>query len=73
MLDVSSMKNLFFLCIEQLYLDFSRTVKGVTLIFLSGRGSAISSAQQGKSGFIYNLAKVFKNKLFEPRKRACIS
>ena len=31
----------------------------------------ISSAKEGKSGFIYNLVKI--NKLFEPRKRACIS
>ena len=31
--------------------------KGGNLIFISGRGSAISSAKQGKSGSIYNLAK----------------
>ena len=36
-------------------LDFSLTVKAVTLIFISGCGSAISSAREGKSGFIYNL------------------
>ena len=29
----------------------------VTLIFISGRDSAISSAKQGKSGSIYNLVK----------------
>ena len=29
----------------------------VTSIFISGRGSAISSAKQGKSGYIYNLVK----------------
>ena len=29
------------------------SVKAVTLIFISGRGSAISSAQKGKSGYIY--------------------
>ena len=34
-------------------LDFSLTVKAATLIFISGCGSAI----EGKSGFIYNLAK----------------
>ena len=34
-------------------LDFSLTVKAATLIF--GRGSAISSAKEGKSGFIYTL------------------
>ena len=35
-------------------LDFSLTVKAATLIFISGCGSNISSAQEGKSGFIYN-------------------
>ena len=38
-------------------LDFSLSVKAATLIFISGRGSAISSPKQGKSGFIYNLVK----------------
>ena len=38
-------------------LDFSLTVKAATLIFISGCGSAISSAKEGKSGFIYNLVK----------------
>ena len=38
-------------------IDFSLTVKAATLIFISGRGSAISSAKQGKSGSIYNLIK----------------
>ena len=38
-------------------LDFSPTVKAATLIFISGCGSAISSAKEGKSGFIYNLVK----------------
>ena len=36
---------------------FSLTVKAATLIFTSGRGSAIVSAKEGKSGFIYNLVK----------------
>ena len=36
-------------------LDFSLTVKATTLKFISGCGSAISSAKEGKSGFIYNL------------------
>ena len=36
-------------------IDFSLTVKAVTLIFISGRGSAISSAKEGSSGFNYNL------------------
>ena len=35
-------------------LDFSLTVKAATLIFISRRGSAISAAKEGKSGFIYN-------------------
>ena len=38
-------------------LDFSLTVKATTLIFISGCGSAISSAKEGKSGFIYKLVK----------------
>ena len=38
-------------------LDFSLTVKAATLIFISGRGSTISSAKQGKSGSFYNLVK----------------
>ena len=38
-------------------IDFSLTVKAKTLIFISGRGSAISSAKEGKSGSIYNLVK----------------
>ena len=40
-----------------LLLDFSPTVNAATLIFISGCGSAISSAKEGKSGFIYNLVK----------------
>ena len=35
----------------------SLTIKAATLIFISGRGSAISSAKQGNSGSIYNLVK----------------
>ena len=38
-------------------IDFSLTVKAATLIFISGHGSAISSAKEGKSGCIYNLVK----------------
>ena len=38
-------------------LDFSRTVKAATLIFISGSGSAILSAKEGKSGSIYNFVK----------------
>ena len=33
-------------------IDFLLTVKAATLIFISGGGSAISSAKQGKSGSI---------------------
>ena len=39
------------------YLTFLLTVMAATLIFISGRGSAISSAKEGKSGSIYNLVK----------------
>ena len=38
-------------------IDFSLTVKAATLIFISSRGSAISSAKEGKAGFIFNLVK----------------
>ena len=46
-----------YLCLPRILLDFSLTVKVATLIFISGCGSAISSAKEGKSGFIYNLVK----------------
>ena len=48
---------LFFRTIKQVLIDLSLTVKAATLIFISGRGSVISSAKEGKSGFIYNLVK----------------
>ena len=35
-------------------IDFSLTVKAATLIFISGRGSAGSSAKEEKPGCIYN-------------------
>ena len=38
-------------------IDFWLTIKAETLIFISGRGPAISSAKQRKSGSIYNLVK----------------
>ena len=44
-------------CDRQVLLDFSLTVKVATLIFISGRGSAISSAKEGKEIFINNLVK----------------
>ena len=37
--------------------DFSLTVKAATLIFISWRGSAILSAEQGTPGSINNLVK----------------
>ena len=48
------------------------TVKATTLIVIFGRVSAVSSALEGKLGFIYNLVKSYIN-LFGPRKRARIS
>ena len=38
-------------------LDLSLTVKAATLIFISGCALAVSSAKEGKYGFIYNLVK----------------
>ena len=38
-------------------LDCSLSVKAATLILISGCDSAISSAKEGKSGFIYSLVK----------------
>ena len=38
-------------------IDILLTVKAATLIFISGRGSAISSAKQGKSDSMYYLVK----------------
>ena len=52
---LTNTKQLLLLCL--VLLDFSLTVKAATLIFISGYGSAISSAKEGKSCFIYNLAK----------------
>ena len=37
---------------------FLLSVKAVTYIFISGRGSANSSAKQGKSGSIYYLVEI---------------
>ena len=42
---------LYSLSILKTKIDFSLTVKAATLIFISGRGSAITSAKEGKSGF----------------------
>ena len=49
--------DIIFFCFSFLLIDFSLTVTAATLIFISGHGSAISSAKEGKSGFIYNLVK----------------
>ena len=35
------------------------TVNAVTLIFISGRGYAISSSKERKPGYIYNLVKSY--------------
>ena len=43
--------------LRRVLLDFSLTVKAATLIFIFGRGSAVTSAKEGESGFIYNLVK----------------
>ena len=41
--------GLFFTGTDFVLIDFSLTVKAATLIFISGRCSAISSAKEGKS------------------------
>ena len=46
------------LLLLQVLIDFSLTVKAATLIFISGRGLAILSAKEGKSGFILNLVEL---------------
>ena len=57
-------------------LDFSLTVKAATLIFISGRGSAISSAKEGKLSYFLPLFDrpkiniVFSNTL---KARSCIA
>ena len=43
---------------QLILIDFSLTVKAAILVFISWRGSAISSPKEGKSGFIYNLKKL---------------
>ena len=44
-----------------LLLDFALTVKSVSLKFISGCGSAISSAKEGKAGFNYNFYNLVKS------------
>ena len=38
-------------------INFSLTVKAALLKFISGRGLAIPSPKEGKSGSVYNLVK----------------
>ena len=45
--------------VDLIVLDFSLTVKAATLIFISGRGSSISSAKEGKSGFFGKALIIF--------------
>ena len=55
---LTSQKNKHFPHQSQLCcLLFHLTVTTATLIFISECGSAISSAKEGKSGFIYNFVK----------------
>ena len=44
--------------VDTVLLDFSLSVKAATLTFIAGCDSAISSAKEGKSGFIYSLVKI---------------
>ena len=50
-------KNIKLLSFTFVLLDLSLTVNATNLLLISGRVSAISSAKQGNSGFIYNLEK----------------
>ena len=43
------------LLIKRVLIDFSLTVKATTVIFISGRGSVVSTAKEGS--FIYHLVK----------------
>ena len=58
-LHLTALKNLSGAGDLSVLLDFWLTVKAVTLIFISRCGSTISSAKEGKSGFIYNLVKSY--------------
>ena len=51
-------------------LNFLVTVKTVTLIFISGRGSALLSAQKGKSCSIYLVKKIWISCLSHANKHA---
>ena len=52
-------------------LDFSLTVKGATLIFISGLVRLFRLLKKGNQVLFIIWLRV--NKLFEPRKRACFS
>ena len=54
---VNTIMVTLFILDSLILMGFSLTVKTVTLIFISGHGSAISSPKERKSGFIYNLVK----------------
>ena len=54
---LNKLENYFVFPQQSVLLDFSLTVKAATLIFISGCGSAISSAKEGILGSIYNLVK----------------
>ena len=51
------MSSLFTTLLKVILIEVSLTVKMATSIFISGRGLAISSAKEGKSGSFYNLVK----------------
>ena len=58
-LHLTALKNLSGAGDLSVLLDSWLTVKAAASIFISGCGSTISSAKEGKSGFIYNLVKSF--------------
>ena len=51
------MLSRFVLTFTKIFIGFSLTAKAAILILMSGRGLAISSAEEGKSVFIYNVIK----------------
>ena len=48
--DVYALLDIYYILV---FIDFSLTVKAATLIFVSRRGSAISSAKEGKSQVLF--------------------
>ena len=62
-----------FIKIVNVLLRFWVTVKAATLIFISWRGSAVSSAQSNVRLTVLFIIGKGQNKLFVPIKRACIS